>query len=44
VENKPIWIWFKYVKLPDFCYACGKLGHVYKGCALFDENIPDTEL
>ncbi|KAJ8434434.1 hypothetical protein Cgig2_025404 [Carnegiea gigantea] len=33
-----------YVKLPDFCYACGKLGHVYQGCALFDENIPETEL
>ncbi|KAJ8420194.1 hypothetical protein Cgig2_023774 [Carnegiea gigantea] len=31
VENKPIWNWFEYVKLPDFCYAYGKLGHVYKG-------------
>ncbi|KAJ8443265.1 hypothetical protein Cgig2_010160 [Carnegiea gigantea] len=35
---------FKYVKVLDLCYACGKSGHVYKDCALFDENIPVTEL
>ena len=32
VTNRQIWIKFKYVKLPDFCYGCGKLGHVLAGC------------
>ncbi|KAH7861053.1 hypothetical protein Vadar_021030 [Vaccinium darrowii] len=26
------WISFKFEKLPDFCYACGRLGHDNKGC------------
>jgi len=26
VGGSTIWIHLKYVKLPDFCYACGKLG------------------
>ncbi|KAJ8444445.1 hypothetical protein Cgig2_005967 [Carnegiea gigantea] len=44
VGGKPIWIRFKYVKLPDFCYACGKRGHLYKGCDLFNEAIPKSKL
>ena len=39
VDGKPLWIRFKYVKLLHFCYACSKLGHVYKGCVLFDESF-----
>ncbi|KAJ8434388.1 hypothetical protein Cgig2_014235 [Carnegiea gigantea] len=31
-------------KLPDFCCACGKLGHVYKGCVLFDPIVPENDL
>lgn len=27
-----IWIAFKYEKLQDFCYACGKLGHEEQDC------------
>ncbi|KAH7855056.1 hypothetical protein Vadar_020715 [Vaccinium darrowii] len=26
------WIAFKYEKLPDFCYACGRIGHDNRGC------------
>ena len=31
ITKKPIWFWFKFIKRPDFCYGCGKLGHVLKG-------------
>ncbi|KAJ8449479.1 LOW QUALITY PROTEIN: hypothetical protein Cgig2_002276 [Carnegiea gigantea] len=43
-EGKAIWITFKFVKLADFCYACGRLGHTYKGCALFDAGVREGEL
>jgi len=36
--GKPKWIQIKYVKLPDFCYGCGRLGHVLKGCDLTVED------
>jgi len=32
VRGKTLWIRLGYVKLPIFCYGCGKLGHVLKGC------------
>ena len=38
VVGKPIWIWFKYVKLLAFCYGCGKLGHILKGCDTIEAN------
>ncbi|KAJ8426994.1 hypothetical protein Cgig2_033852 [Carnegiea gigantea] len=34
-------IWFD---LLDFCNACGKLGHIYEACELFDEEIPAAKL
>ena len=37
------WISFKYVKVPEFCYACGLLGHVYRGCSLYKDDVPETE-
>lgn len=30
------WIPITYEKLPDFCYSCGRLGHVVKDC---DEHL-----
>jgi len=31
LAGKPTWIQIKNVKLPDFCYGCGRLGHLLKG-------------
>lgn len=44
VEKQTLWIPFKYVKFPDFCYACGKLGHVTKSCEKYEEETPDEDL
>ena len=32
MDGKPMWIKIKYVKVPEFCYGCGCLGHVLKDC------------
>jgi len=44
LAGKPIWIQIKYLKLPDFCYGCGRLGHVLKGCDLVDEGSDVSSL
>jgi len=44
VGGATIWIRLKYVKLPDFCYACGKLGHGYKSCEHFSDGMMEDEL
>ncbi|KAH7834261.1 hypothetical protein Vadar_014353 [Vaccinium darrowii] len=32
--SKDCWIWYKYERLSDFCYACGRIGHDNKVCKL----------
>jgi len=44
VADKPMWIRFKYVKLPDFYYRCGKLGHVLKGCDTIQAEESNSNL
>ena len=42
--NGSKWIKFKYEKLMDLCYACGKLGHNYSQCLKYDDVTPVSEL
>lgn len=33
VDAEPCWVHFKYEKISEFCYYCGKLGHTRAGCS-----------
>lgn len=43
-SNGSKWVKFKYEKLMDICYACGKLGHNYQQCIKYDDVTPVAEL
>ena len=34
-KKKKISVAVEYEKLPDFCYCCGCLGHLYKECTKY---------
>ena len=44
IKGKPIWVSFKYVKLPELCYGCGHLGHVLSTCEFTKDINEDSEL
>ncbi|XP_024642377.1 uncharacterized protein [Medicago truncatula] len=31
-QKRSLWIFFKYERLPNFCYKCGRIGHQMKEC------------
>ena len=37
-DDKEIWVYFKYEKLPNFCYWCGMVSHVDKECEIWLAN------
>ncbi|KAJ8422351.1 hypothetical protein Cgig2_014892 [Carnegiea gigantea] len=44
VKRRPIWISFKYIKLPKFCYGCGRLGCALSSCYLYEEVDDKSDL
>ncbi|KAJ8437482.1 hypothetical protein Cgig2_002983 [Carnegiea gigantea] len=43
-EGKQIWVYFKFLKLPDFCYGCRELGLVLKAYEETDLDSPKIAL
>lgn len=34
-DETRLWIWFRYERLPDFCYSCGFLDYTELACSLW---------
>ncbi|KAJ4835622.1 hypothetical protein Tsubulata_010866 [Turnera subulata] len=37
-DGKKVWVYFKYERLPLFCFHCGCMGHIAKDCPAVDDD------
>lgn len=42
-DGNIVMIEVKYERLPNFCYVCGKLGHIKRECQSISEDVSDEE-
>ena len=42
-KGERAWIYFRYEKLPNYCYWCGHRGHVEDDCDLKPDNVVVNE-
>ncbi|KAJ1436551.1 Zinc finger, CCHC-type [Sesbania bispinosa] len=43
-NKKKVKVFFKYEKLPNFCYICGRMGHVIRNCSDVEGELDEEEL
>ncbi|KAF5446422.1 hypothetical protein F2P56_032051, partial [Juglans regia] len=41
INKKPAKICFKYERLSEFCYGCGRLGHLHQSCPIYTSSSDD---
>ncbi|XP_050217735.1 uncharacterized protein LOC126668590 [Mercurialis annua] len=38
-RGEKVWVFFRFEKLPNYCYWCGMLGHIHDDCEIMPEDI-----